>query len=176
MKSDIVSEVLRPSQHRHFSPTGLILTIETYTTAVWDQLRKEGSRFEGISTPLHDFVRPVLYQASAYAFYGRSFPVAELYEPFSDFDKSFHLSLAGVPRVFLRKHVRGLAAMDELLEKYFDGPHEDASGFVLENEEVIREQGHVRFHPITGDLELPLKYHPRIRKPSRRSLFVSFSL
>jgi len=176
MKSDIVSEVLLPAQHRHFSSTGIVPTIETYTATIWDLLRKEGARFEGTSTPLHDFIRPVLYQASAYALFGCSFPVAESYEPFNDFDKSFHLSIAGVPRVFLRKHVEGLATMDELFEKYFDGPHEDASGTVLENEQVIREQGHVRFRPITGDLELPLKSDPRIQKPSRRSLFVSFSL
>ena len=176
VKSDIVSEALRPAQHRHFSSTGIIPIIETYTTTIWDLLRKEGSRFEGVSTPLHDLVHPVLYQASVRALFGCSFPVVEFYEPFNDFDKSFHLSLAGVPRVFLRKHVRGLAAMDELLEKYFDGPHEDASGSVLENEQVMRDQGHVCFHLTTGDLVFPLKSDPRIRKPSRRSLFVPFSL
>ena len=176
MKSDIVSEVLRPAQHRHFSSTGIVPIIEIYTATIWDLLRKEGARLEGISTPLYDFIRPMLYQASAYALFGCSFPVAESYEPFNDFNKSFHLSLAGVPRVFLRKHVEGLATMDELFEKYFDGPHEDASGSVLENEQVIREQGHVCFHLTTGDIELLLKYDSRIQKPSRRSLFVSFLL
>jgi len=164
MKLDIVSETLRP-QHRHFSPTGLIPTTETYTIVIWDLLRKEGSRFEDVSTPLRDFIRPVLYQASAYAFCGRSCPVAELYEPFDDFENNFHLSLAGIPRVFLRKHVEGLVTMNRLLEKYFDGPHEDALEFVLENEQVIRDQGHVCFNLTTGDLKLLVKCGFRIQKP-----------
>jgi hypothetical protein len=144
MKSDITSKVLHPAQHKYLSPTGIIPIIESYTTAVWDLLEKEGSRFEGVSTPLRDFVLPVLYQASAYAFFGRSCPVVESYEPFNDFDGDFHLLLAGVPRVFLRKHIEGLATMHRLFEKYFDSPHDDASELVLENEQVIRNQGYVR--------------------------------
>jgi len=145
MKSDVTSNILHPAQHKYLSPTGVIPIIESYTTAVWDLLEKEGSRFEGVSTPLRDFVLPVLYQASAYAFFGRSCPVLESYEPFNDFDRTFHLLLAGIPRIFLRKHIKGLDIMHRLFEKYFDGPHEDASELVLENEQVIRDQGYVCF-------------------------------
>lgn len=145
MKSDLTYKVLHPSQHKHLSPTGVVPVIKSYTAAVWDLLEKEGSRLEGVSTPLRDFVLPVLYQASAYAFFGHSCPVAESYGAFNDFDRTFHLLLAGVPRVFLRKNIEGLATMHKLFEKYFDGPHEDAWEMVLENEEVMRSHGYVCF-------------------------------
>jgi len=117
--------------------------VETYTTAVWDLLEKQGSELEGSSVPLLDFVLPVLYQASAYAFFGSSCPITESFEPYYDFDKSFHLVFAGVPRVFLRKHIGGLVTLIRLFETYFDGPHGDASELVLNCERVIRNQGHV---------------------------------
>jgi len=119
---------------------------KAFGRAVWDLLEKEGSRFEGVSTPLRDFILPVLYQASAYASFGRSCPVLESYEPFTDFDRTFHLLLASIPRIFLRKHIRGLDTMHELFEKYFDDPHEDASELVLKNEQVICNQGYAYFH------------------------------
>ncbi|KAF9642732.1 cytochrome P450 [Thelephora ganbajun] len=142
MKSDPLSKVLRPAHHRHLSPTGIGPTIEFYTTAVWDLLEKEGSRFAGVSTPLRDLVLPVLYQSSAYAFFGRSCPVLESYQAFNDIDTDFHLLFAGVPRIFLRKSTEGVATMNRLFEKYFDGPHEEASEYVLESERMIRDQGY----------------------------------
>jgi len=145
MKSDITSNILHPAQHKYLSPTGVIAIIESYTMVVWDLLEKEGSRFEGVSTPLRDFILPVLYQASAYASFGCSCPVLESYEPFNDFDRTFHLLFAGIPRIFLRKHIRGLDTMHGLFEKYFDDPHEDASELVLKNEQVIRNQGYACF-------------------------------
>ena len=145
MNSDLPAKVLHPVQHKYLSPTGVVPITKAYTTAVWNILEKEGARFQGTSTPLRDFVLPVLYQSSAYAFFGASCPVVESYEPFIDFDRDFHLFLAGVPRIFLRKHLKGLATMHRLFEKYFEGPHEDASQMVLENEQVIRDQGHVCF-------------------------------
>ena len=145
MKSDLTSEVLFPTQHRHLSPTATLLLIESYTTAVWDILEKEGHGLEGVGTPLRDFVLPVFYQASSHAFFGRSCPAMELYGPFNDFDRDFHLALAGVPRVFLRKHVEGLTTLHRLFERYFDGPHEDAPELVLETERTMRSHGYVRF-------------------------------
>ncbi|KAF9646730.1 cytochrome P450 [Thelephora ganbajun] len=142
IESDLLSKVLRPTLHRHLSPTGLGPTIKSYTTAVWNLLERESSRFAGVSTPLRDFVLPALYQSSAYAFFGRSCPVLESYQAFNDFDTDFHLSLADVPRIFLRKSTEGLATMNRLFEKYFDGPHEGASEYVLESERVIRDQGY----------------------------------
>ena len=145
MRSDITHKVLHPAQHKYLSPTGVIPIIESYTTAVWDLLWQEGSRFEGVSIPLRNFVLPVLYQASAYAFFGRSSLSEESYEPFNDFDTDFYWSLVGVPRIFLKKHAKGLATMHRLFEEYFDKPHKDASEFVLENEQVMRNQGYVCF-------------------------------
>jgi len=177
MKSDLTSKVLHPAQHRYLSPTGITPIAESYTATVWDLLEKEGSKFEGVSIPLRDFVLPVLYQASAYAFFGRSCPVVESFEPFNDFDKEFYLLLAGVPRVFLRKHLEGLATMHRLFEKYFDGPHEDASGLVLENEKAIRDEGYVRFHSVfVVNRGLLIGCDSRIRKPLRLSLFLFSSL
>jgi len=178
MKSDLASKVLHPAQHKHLSPTGIIPIAESYTTAVWGILEKEGSKFEGVGTPLRDFVLPVFYQASAYAFFGRSCPTVELYEPFSDFDGDFHLLLTGVPRVFLRKHTEGLATMHRLFEKYFDGPHEDASRLVLENEQAIRDQGHVCFHlmSVANFCRSLIGCDSRIRRPLGLSLYLSSSL
>ena len=111
---------------------------------------QEGSRFEGVSMPLREFVLPVLFKASAYSFLGSSCPAEKAYGPFNDFNGSFHLLLAGVPRIFLRKQTEGLATMHKLFEEYFDGPHEDASEFVLAQEQVTRDQGHVCFHSISA--------------------------
>ena len=145
MKSGITSEVLHPTQHRYLSPSGIIPITASYTTAVWDLLGKGGVKLEGVSTPLRDFVLPVLYRASSYAFFGRSSISEESYEPFNDFDTDFYWSLVGVPRIFLKKHAKGLATMHRLFEEYFDRPHKDASEFVLENEQVMRNQGYVCF-------------------------------
>ena len=177
MKSDITPKILYPVQHKHLSPNGIIPVIESYTTDVWGLLEKEGSRLEGVSTPLRDFVLPVFYQASAYAFFGRSCPAAESYEPFNDFDSVFHLLLAGVPRVFLRKSTKGLATMRRLLEKYFDGPHDDASELVLENERVMRSHGYVCSRlSSTINFGLLIECDSRIRAPSQLSLFLSYSV
>ena len=143
MKSDITSEILHPTQHKYLSSTGIIPVVESYTTAVWELLGREGSKVEGVSTPLLDFALPMIYQASAYAFFGRSCPAVESYQPFRDFDETFHLVLAGVPRLFLRKHVKGLATMQNLFKEYFDGPHDDASDLVLDNERVLRSHDYV---------------------------------
>ena len=177
MKSELTSNVLHPAQHKHLSPTGITPIAESYTTAVWELLGKEGSRFEGVSIPLRDFVLPVIYQASAYAFFGRSCPILESYGPFNDFDREFYLLLAGVPRVFLRKHLEGLATMHRLFESYFDNPHEDASGLVLENEKAIRDHGHVCFHlAFAVNRRLLIECDSRIRMTLRLSLFPSSSL
>jgi hypothetical protein len=177
MKSDIAFDVLHPAQHKHLSPTGVIPIVKSYVTAVWDLLEKEGSRVEGTSTPLHDLVLPVLYQASAYAFFGSSCPAVESYEPFNDFDRTFYLLVAGVPRVLLRKNIEGLATMRRLFEKYVDGPHEDASELVWENERVIRNQGYVCFRLTSTTSSRSLtERDSRVRTPSRFSLFLSSSL
>ena len=148
MRSDITPNVLHPAQHKCLSPTGVIPITEYYTTVVWDLIGLQGSRFEGASMLLRGFVLPVLFKASAYGFFGGSCPAGETYGPFNDFDRTFHLLLAGVPRVFLRNHVEGLATMHRLFEEYFDGPHKDASEFVLANEQVVRDQGYVCFRSI----------------------------
>lgn len=144
MNSEVTSKLLHPTQHKYLSSTGVAPVVESYTTTVWEILKKEGSKFEGISTPLLDFALPVIYQASAYAFFGRSCPAEESHKPFRDFDRTFHLALAGVPRFFLREHAEGLATMRRLFKKYFDDPHDDASGLVLENEQALRSHGYVR--------------------------------
>ena len=143
MNPDIASDILHPIQHKYLSSTAIAPVMESYATAIWELLEKEGPRFEGISTPLVDFALPVIYQASAYAFFGRSCPAVETYEPFHDFDKTFFLALAGVPRFFLRKHAEGLATMRRLFGEYFESPHDDASELVLENERVMRSYGYV---------------------------------
>lgn len=145
MKSEITSEILHFTQHKYLSSTGVAPAVESYTKAVWEILGKEGSKLEGVSTPLLDFAPSVVYQSSAYAFFGRSCPAVESHKPFRDFDRTFHLALAGVPRFLLRKHVQGLATMQRLFTKYFDGPHDDASELVLENEQVLRSHDYVRF-------------------------------
>lgn len=175
MNSDITAKLLHPIQHKHLSSTGVAPAAESYSTAVWELLGKEGSKFEGISIPLLDFALPVLYQASAYAFFGRSCPAAESHKPFRDFDRTFHLTLAGVPRFFLREHAEGLATMQRLFQRYFDGPHDDASELVLENERVLRSHGYVRLcSASTGNLEeLLIERDSRIRGPSALSSFLS---
>jgi len=174
INADVTRGILHPSVHRYLSPTGIIPLIEPYTTAVLDLLQKEGSRFEGVSTPLHDFVLPVVSRASAYAFFGRSFPAVELGGPLRAFDGSFQLLLAGIPRVLLRSGTNGLATMHTLLEMYFDGPHDDASEFVLESEQVMRKHGYVcLILRSAGNIGTLIERDFRIREPS--GLFSSFS-
>lgn len=174
MNSDVTSKILHPTQHKYLSSAGVAPVLESYSTTVWESLEKEGSRFKGVSTPLLDFVLPVVYQASAYAFFGRSCPAVESYKPFQDYDRTFHLVIAGVPRFFLRAHVEGLATLHKLFERYFDGSHEDASEMVLENERVLRSYDYVCFCPgCTRNLGSLIQYDSRIRGPSELSLFLS---
>jgi len=174
--SDVTSKLLYPALQRYLSPTGIIPTVESYTIAACELLEKNGSRLEGVSTPLHDFVLPVVYQASAYAFFGRSFPAEGLWGPFNDFGGSFHLMLAGVPRDLLRTHVNGLATMHKLLREYFDGPHDDASELVLESEQVMRNHGYVRYVSTPGNIETLIQRDSRIRTPPGFTSSLSYLL
>ena len=128
------------------SPRAVIPIAESFTTNVWDLLRKECSRLEGVSTPLLDFISPLFYQASVCAFFGSSYPVAESYKPWCDFYGTIHSSLAGAPRFLLKKHLKALFTLHKLMEKHLDGPHDDAPELVLENERVMRSHGFVCFY------------------------------
>ena len=165
MESGVIFKTVRPNVYKMLSPRTVIPIAESFTTNVWDLLRKECSRLEGVSTPLLDFGRlgasrepaepdpttqgsrrsPLFYQASVCAFFGSSYPVAESYKPWCDFYGTIHSSLAGAPRFLLKKHLTALFTLHKLMEKHLDGPHDDAPELVLENERVMRSHGFVCF-------------------------------
>ena len=176
-KSEVASKILYPTLHRYLSATEIIPIVESYTTTTWDLLEREGSMLEGVGTPLSDFVIPVVSQASGYAFFGRSFSAAEFCKPLNDFNGGFHLFLAGLPRAFLKKHTNGLAKMQWMFERYFDGPHDDASELVLESEQVMRKHGYVcLFLKSAGNLGSLTEHYSRIRAPLGLSSSLSYYL
>ena len=133
-----------PAHHRYLSQQEIKPILKNYAKHAYEAIMESRDKFAGASTPLIPFIIPVAYKANAYAFFGRSFPAEESYEPFKSFDSVFHLKLAGVPEIFLQKSVRDWYKVHELIKDYLKTPHEDAIALVHILEQDAEALGYVR--------------------------------
>ncbi|GJJ07855.1 hypothetical protein Clacol_002061 [Clathrus columnatus] len=92
------------------------------------------------SAKLASFIKPPAYDAALYAFFGKSFPAPESYEPFQTFDEGFMLLQTKLPRFILRKFINAREKLTTITENYMTSPHEDCADFIREMEGLVRRE------------------------------------
>lgn len=139
-----------PMSHKLLSPKFVQPVVDRFIALTYDHLEERANQYNGLNTALRDFIVPLTFQASGHAFFGQHCPVDDLFEPFKLFDNSFHLILAGVPKMFLKAPVAALENLAKIIEeKYLTKPNalDDASEMVKEYDGMIREAGFVSSSP-----------------------------
>jgi hypothetical protein len=141
-----MKEKFFPAHHRYMSPQEIKPLLKNYGKHAYDSLMEARDKFDGANALLIPFIIPPAYDAAAYAFFGRSFPAKETYEPFKSFDGIFHLKLAGIPEFFLKKNFQDWYKVQNLIEDYLKTPHDDSSGVVHFLEREAKAEGFVSLH------------------------------
>ena len=148
--SQIMKEDIFPMGHRLLSPKCVQPVVDKFIALTYQHLEERAHQCNGINVALKDFIVPLAFDASSRAFFGKHFPVNDLFKPFKPFDQSIHLILAGVPKVFMKGSV---TAPDDPTttteEKYLSKPNamDDAADLVKEFERMTREGGFVSRSP-----------------------------
>jgi hypothetical protein len=140
-----MQETLFPTSHKLLSPKYVQPVVDKYTALTYQHLEERANDYNGLNAALRDFIVPITFRASSHAFFGQHCPVNDLLEPFKLFDGSFHLLLAGVPKVFMKGPANALDELSTVIENYFlkpDAP-DDASDVAKEYERIIKEGGFV---------------------------------
>jgi len=135
-----------PMSHKLLSPKFIQPVVDKYTALTYNHLEERASRYNGLNVPLRDFIVPLMFQASGHAFFGQHCPVDDLLKPFRLFDDSFHLILAGVPKMFLKAPVTALENLATIVEEKYlvkSNAMDDASDIVKEYDRMIKEAGFV---------------------------------
>jgi hypothetical protein len=140
-----MQETLFPTSHKLLSPKYVQPVVDKYTALTYQHLEERANDYNGLNVALRNFIVPITFRASSHAFFGQHCPVNDLLEPFKLFDGSFHLLLAGVPKVFMKGPANALDELATVIENYFlkpDAP-DDASDVAKEYERIIKEGGFV---------------------------------
>ena len=141
-----MQETLFPINHKLLSPKYVQPIVDKYTALTYQHLKERANLYNGMNVALRDFIVPLTFDASGHAFFGKDCPIHDLFGPFSLFDNSFHLLLAGVPKIFMKGPVNALDELATILEeRYLSKPNalDDASDVIKEYERVIKEGGFV---------------------------------
>ena len=141
----MMQETLFPASHKLLSPKYVQPVVDEYTTLIARYLEERMERYDGLNIALRDFIVPLTFDASSYAFFGKDCPVEDLFEPLRVFDNHFHLLLAGVPKTFMKGPVRALNEMVSTLERYLSKPGalDDASEMVKAYDWIAKDGGFV---------------------------------
>ena len=141
----MMQETLFPMSHKLLSPKYVQPVVDKYTALIARYLEERTERYDGLNIALRDFIVPLTFHASSYAFFGKDCPVEDLFEPFRVFDHHFHLLLAGVPKTFMKGPVRALNEMVKTLERYLSKPGalDDASEMVKAYDWIPKDGGFV---------------------------------
>ena len=145
-----MQETFLPMNHRLLSPKYVQPVIDKYIALTYQHLEERATKYNGLKTPLRDFVVPLTFEAAGHTFLGKDCPVSDLYEPFKQFDDSFHLLVAGVPKMFMKGPVNALNKLTTIIEeKYLSKPDalDDASDMIREYDRIAKEGGFVSRSP-----------------------------
>ena len=146
-----MQETLFPMNHKLLSPAYVQPIVDKYIVLTYQYLEERANQYNGLNVALRDFIVPLTFDASGHAFFGKDCPVHDLFKPFKLFDDSFHLLLAGVPRMFVKGPVNALDELTTIIEERYlskPGALDDAFDVIKEYERMIKESGFVsRFHP-----------------------------
>ena len=148
--SQIMKEDIFPMGHRLLSPKCVQPVVDKFIALTYQHLEERAHQYNGINVALKYFIVPLAFDASSRAFFGKHFPVNDLFKPFKLFDQSIHLILAGVPKVFMKGSVTALDDLATIIEeKYLSKPNalDDAADLVKEFERMTREGGFLSRSP-----------------------------
>ena len=144
-----MQETMFPMSHKLLSPKHVQPVVDEYITLTHRYLEERANQYNGLNITLKDFIVPLTFEASAHAFFGEACPVGDLLEPFKVYDNSFHLFLAGVPKVFMNGPVKALHRLATIIDEgYLSKPEalDDASDMIKAYDRITRDDGFVS-HP-----------------------------
>ena len=149
-----MQETFFPMTHNLLSPKYVQPIVDKYIALTYQYLEERANKYDGLNTALREFIVPLTFDASGHAFFGKDCPVGDLFEPFRLFDNSFHLFLAGIPKIFMKGPVNALDQLTTIIEeRYLLKPDalDDASDVVKECERITKAGGFVSYlSPIDG--------------------------
>ena len=143
----MMQEIVFPMSHKPLSPKYVQQIVDKFVALTYGYLEERANRYIGLNIPLRDFIVPLTFDASVYAFFGKGCPVGDLLEPFKLFDNNFHLLLTGVPKMFMKGPVKALEDLTTIVgERYLSNPDalDDASEIVKAYHRTIMDAGFVR--------------------------------
>ena len=141
-----MQKTLFPMNHQLLSPVYVQPMVDKYIGLTYQYLEERANQYNGLNIALRDFIVPLAFDASSYAFLGKDCPVHDLFKPFGLFDNNFHLILAGVPRMLMRGPIDALNELATILEeRYVSKPSalDDAFDMIKEYERMVKEGGFV---------------------------------
>ena len=141
-----MQETFFPMNQKLLSPKYVQPIVDKFIALTYQNLEERANKYDGLNIALREFIVPLTFDASGHAFFGKDCPVDDLFEPFKLFDNSFHLLLAGIPKIFMRGPANALDQLATILEeRYLLKPDalDDASDIVKECDRITREGGFV---------------------------------
>lgn len=141
-----MQETLFPTSHKFLSSKYVQPTVDKYIALTYQHLKERANHYNGLSIALRDFIVPLTFDASGYAFFGKDCPIQDLFRPFKLFDDNFHLLLAGAPKMFMKGTINALDDVATIIdERYLSKPNalDDASDVIKEYERIVKEKGFV---------------------------------
>jgi hypothetical protein len=157
-----MQETMFPMSHKLLSQKHVQPVTEKYIALTYEYFEERADQYNGLSTPLRDFIVPLAFDASAHAFFGKECPVDDLLKSFKPFDESFHLMAAGIPKIFMQASVKALAELATIIDKrYLSKPDilDDAAEVIKAYYRISKDDGFVS-HPFRKTL-LPFDGSPR---------------
>ena len=176
-----LQETMFPTSHKLLSPKYVQPIVDEYISLTHRYLEERANQYNGLNITLRDFIVPLTFEASGYAFFGKDCPVNDLFEPFKLFDNNFHLLLAGIPKMFMKGPINALDELVSIMEKYLSDPGalDTASELVKEFKRIPMDRGLVsrplykvslRFDGLLKrTLEMPLRSSWVSSGPSKRT-------
>ena len=142
----MMQETMFPASHKLLSPKYVQPTVDKYIALIYRYLEERMDQYDGLNIPLRDFIVPLTFEASGHAFFGKNCPASDLLKPFRLFDASFHLLLAGIPKIFMKSPAKALDQLTTIVEeRYLSKPDalDDASEIVKAYDSILKDDGFV---------------------------------
>lgn len=146
----MMQETVFPASHKLLTQKYVQPTVDKYIALTYQHLEERTNQYNGLKVLLRDFIVPLTLEASIRAFFGKDCPIDDLFKPFKLFDDSFHLLLAGIPKMFMKGPVKALDEMTTMIEERYlmkPGALDDASEMVKAYDDITKDSGFVS-HPL----------------------------
>lgn len=118
------------AHHQQLSSASVVTVLQRYGTFTYEALQNTLDKLKDNNTTGLSCIKLPAYDAAAYAFFGKTFPSRESYEPFKTFDEGFLLLQSQIPRFLLKKPIQAREKLIKMLEAYLLNPHDERSGLI----------------------------------------------